>query len=451
MTLVGHGPDGSASQRLRTAAVSPLAAVRRRDRPAVDRLHHGRDGHRAGPGDPDDVRAADVVGDAELQQLRRLAEPAHAVGVEELQARLAAAGEPAEGRPVRRGRCPRGARDLHGLEVVAPRLAGGGELADEGVPPTWIGEAGVLAHGVDAGAGGVLRGVDHAPSGSGDHADHLRQAQQHLLGDRFRRRLGIRCRGGLLDPAPDDEQASGERQGEEYDDPADGVHPTAAAAGSRRWTEPGGVRSPRRSGRAARWQRGPPRLECSVSLQKERLAASSWSSIRAALSPSSRPMPGVVKPARWASSEGPALLVGQVVQGVQHVLLLGAQSLLPMPQPGDVPSLRHRPRARAHPLLGVGQAGHLAPVVAGGLERVADRAARRGQVTGERVGLQDQASAARQVELVEVRPGSGSWRRVRKWTRNPAWTGLDRWACQTEANPRASRGWSPSWDRMGRQ
>ena len=149
--------------------------------------------------------------------------------------------------------------------------------------------------------------------------------------------------------------------------------------------------------------------------------------------------------------EGPALLVGQVVQGVQHVLLLGAQSLLPMPQPGDVPSLRHRPRARAHPLLGVGQAGHLAPVVAGGLERVADRAARRGQVAGERVGLQDQASAARQVELVEVRPGSGSWKGVRKWTRNPAGTGLDRWACQTEANPRASRGWSPSWDRMGRQ
>ena len=96
-----------------------------------------------------------------------------------------------------------------------------------------------------------------------------------------------------------------------------------------------------------------------------------------------------------------------------------------MPQPGDVPSLRHRPRARAHPLLGVGQAGHLAPVVAGGLERVADGAARRGQVAGERVGLQDQASAARQVELVEV----GAWPRVRRGPEvdvEPGGDGLDR-------------------------
>ena len=44
-----------------------------------------------------------------------------------------------------------------------------------------------------------------------------------------------------------------------------------------------------------------PSAGVSVSLQKERFAASSWCSIRAALSPSSRPMPGVVKPARWAS------------------------------------------------------------------------------------------------------------------------------------------------------
>ena len=120
-------------------------------------------------------------------------------------------------------------------------------------------------------------------------------------------------------------------------------------------------------------------------------------------------MSAVVKAGEVGQQQHLALLVGQVVQGVEHGLLLGAEPLLAVPQPGDVPPLGHRPRARAHPLLGVGQPAHLAPVVTGGHERVADRAAGGGQVTGERVGLEHQPSAAGEVELVEV--GLAGWKR----------------------------------------
>ena len=279
--------------------------------------------------------------------------------------------------------------------------------------------------------------------GPGDHARHLRQAQQHLLGDRLRRRL--------RDPRP--RRASRHRPGRRTGRrrasgrgvrrPRPRRAPVGGGGRLARWTVPGGVRSPRRSGRATRWRRGLPRQELSVSLQKERSAASSWCSIRAALSPSSRPMLGCGEAGEVGQQEHPALLVGQVVQGVQHGLLLGAQPLLATPQPGDVPSLRHRPRARTHPLLGVGQAGDLAPVVAGGLERVADRAAGRGQVAGERVGLQDQPSAARQVELVEVGPGP---RDCEDPVGRGGIGGHDR-----PRLPACLTGSSPSWDRMGRR
>ena len=79
-----------------------------------------------------------------------------------------------------------------------------------------------------------------------------------------------------------------------------------------------------------------------------------------------------------------------------------------MPQPRGVPALRVPPRVRAHRRLGVLEPRHLAPVVPGEHERVAHGGSRRGEVAGERVGLQQQALR-------------GSPCRTRRTRRDPSW------------------------------
>ena len=73
----------------------------------AERLRDRRDGQGARARQAHDVGAAYLVGDAQLEHLRLVAETLHAVGVEQLDPRLAAAGEPAERRAVGRAARPR--------------------------------------------------------------------------------------------------------------------------------------------------------------------------------------------------------------------------------------------------------------------------------------------------------------------------------------------------------
>ena len=91
--------------------------------------------------------------------------------------------------------------------------------------------------------------------------------------------------------------------------------------------------------------------------------------------------------------------LGERVEGRADV---GVELAVAVEDPGRVAALRVPPGQRPDPGHRVLEPGHLAPVVPGGHERVAHRAARGRQVAGEGEGLLEQRGTGRLVEVVEL-------------------------------------------------
>ena len=92
----------------------------------------------------------------------------------------------------------------------------------------------------------------------------------------------------------------------------------------------------------------------------------------------------------------------QRVEGVEGRAELGVELAVAVEDAGGVPPLRVGEHVGPYPRLGVVEPLQLGPAVPGRDEGVADRAARRGQVTGQRERLDEQPVAGLGVEDVEL-------------------------------------------------
>ena len=266
-------------------------------------------------------------------------------------------------------------------------------------------------------------GADEVPALAGRERLHLRQRQQHSSVTGVLRGSPVAGGGRLVDPAADDEQPAQQRQREQHGRPAERVQPAAPPSAAVDHAGPGS---------AAASAIGGERLDRGARLRRRGAPSRRQNDSVARPSRSSTPPRRLAQLAadvggrqrrEVREQQHLALLVGQVVQRVEHRLLLGADALLAVPQAGDVAALGDRPGAGAHPLLRVGEPAHLAPVVPGDDERVATAVAGRREVTGQGVGGQHQPAPAGEVEVVEVEDGLGrpseEWAYAAEATRVP--------------------------------
>ena len=227
------------------------------------------------------------------------------------------------------------------------------------------------------------------------------RVEQHLGHDGSRRgpgRLGLR---GVGDAATYDEQSAQQADEEHADGPGQGVLPATPASASV---------DHRDAREGSRLREGCQRLEGLGHPVLRRTGLLAEAPGRAlptdlgALAADPELAADVVEaqPREAGQQEGLALVVAELVEPLEHLALRHVEALLAVPGPAGVTPLRHRPGARAEPLLGIREAADLRPVVPRGDEGVADRVAGGAQVAGQRVGLEDQPASAGEVEVVEV-------------------------------------------------
>ena len=404
---MGHGPDGSDAQTLRTAVGQRGHGALDGDRSAAEGLGDRRDGQRPGAGQAHDVGAAYGVGDAQLEHLRLVAETLHPVGVEELQPRLAAAGEPAERGPVGRSSRRLGDREISTVCTTVRRCSAWPFVANvrTSVPlSARVGEAGRLADRVDAAAAGVVGGPDQAPRLARGEQLHLRQGQQHLVGHR----LGVGRLGVLPRPAP--RHLRVRRTGHRARVSAERVRrprPRRAAtdaAGRLRWIVRRSGQGGRLRDRGERLERGPDAVGLGAGPPAERvgrLGEPLLDPLRT-VSPSSRPMSAVDRAARWASSSTLRCWSGRWCSASRTVF---CSALMPFSRCQSRATCRRwaiaQARGRTHS-SGSGSRLTLRQWCRAATNASSTAFRAGGEVAGQGVGGQHQPASAGEVEVVEI-------------------------------------------------
>ncbi len=370
----------------------------------------------SGAGDPEDERHRGLVPRPECVLLRLVAEPGHAAYGQQLGLRHGAPGEPAGRRVEALGRRFDVAGELHGLhrrELGLALLAPRREVADQrrrrlrvGVHPTLAGQRAVL-RGVGAG---------HAPGAARYGARDLALGEQGRGGDgrRHRRRgVGGTLPGDARDPVarrlqrgPDpvrvhDQETADDQRGRDQCGTRQRVGTPSGGAGAAddRGALPtlvGAVLREPLEGRPDLGGRHPAQLgELHPRVQQAalRLLERQPDLTRSLLRRRGRELGEQQRLARGD---------GELVERVEGRAQLGVELAVAVEDPGRVPPLRVGEHVRAYPRLRVVEPPQLRPAVPGCDEGVADRAARRGQITGQRERLDEQPITGFGVEDVEL-------------------------------------------------